>query len=87
MPTSHYAFRALPFDQQARLVWDEGRHLATRYEEVDTVALYHMEGGFFVELFYNPIDNVLQERLITFVSTALLEPYASVVNLDDLKPE
>ncbi|UOQ64872.1 hypothetical protein [Hymenobacter volaticus] len=54
---------------------------------MDTVALYHMAGGFFVELFYNPLDNVLQDKLRTFVSTALLEPYASVVNLDDLKLE
>ncbi|UOG74550.1 hypothetical protein MTX78_20830 [Hymenobacter tibetensis] len=87
MPTTHYAFRALPFEQQIVLVWDERQHVATRYEEVDTVAPYYMGGASFVELFYNPIYNVLQDRLRTFVSTALLEPYASVVNLDDLALE
>lgn len=84
MPTAHPAFRTLPFLDQIELVWDEGRHLATRYEGQDTLVLYHMQGEFFVEMFYNHIDNVLQEKLRTFVSTALLEPYAASINLDDL---
>ena len=46
--TSHYAFRALPFKEQVVLVWNEGRYLATRYEEEGTVALYYMQGKFFV---------------------------------------
>ncbi|UOQ67728.1 hypothetical protein [Hymenobacter volaticus] len=84
MPTSHPNFRVLPFLDQIELVWDEGRHIAPRYEGKDTLVLYHMQGDFFVEMFYNHVDNVLQERLRTFVSTAFLEPYAAYIKLDDL---
>ncbi|UOQ69385.1 hypothetical protein [Hymenobacter volaticus] len=84
MPTAHSAFRTLPFLTQIELVWDEGHHLATRYEGSDTLVLYHMQGEFFVEMFYNHVDNVLQEKLRTFVSPAFLEPYAASIELDDL---
>ena len=87
MPTSHYAFRALPFLEQIQIVWDEGQHLATRYEEENTVGLYHMEGGFFVELFYDHVANVLHQQLRTFISTACLESYAAYIKLDDLPLE
>ena len=46
--------------------------------------LYHLQCDFFVEMFYNHVDNVLQEKLRTFVSTAFLEPYAAYVDLADL---
>ena len=84
MSTSHAVFRALPFLAQIELVWDEGHHLATRYEGPHTLVLYHMAGDFFVEMVYNHVDNVLQEQLQTFVSPALLAPYAAYINLDDL---
>lgn len=74
----------LPFLTQLELVWDEGRHLGTRYEGQHTLVLYHMAGDFFVEMFYNHVDNVLQEQLQTFVSSALLTPYADSISLDDL---
>lgn len=84
MPTSHAAFRALPFLEQIELVWDEGHHLATRYEGPDTLVLYHLQGEFFVEMFYNHVDNVLQKKLRTFVRPAFLEPYAAYIKLDEL---
>ena len=84
MPTSRAAFRTLPFLDQIGLVWDEGRHIATRYEGKQTLVLYYMQGEFFVEMFYNHVDNVLEEKLQTFVSTTLLEPYAAYIKLDDL---
>lgn len=86
MPTTHPTFRALPFLAQIELVWDEGRHLATRYEGPDTVVLYHLQGDFFVEMFYNQADNVLHEKLRTFTSPTYLEPYAAAVTLDELSP-
>jgi hypothetical protein len=84
MPTTHAAFQALPFLAQIELVWDEGRHLATRDEGQDTVVLYHLQGDFFVEMFYNQVDNVLHEQLRTFTSTTCLEPYAAAISLDEL---
>lgn len=84
MPTSAAAFQTLPFLDQMELVWDEGRHIATRYEGKQTLVLYHLSGGFFVEMFYNQVENVLLAQVRMFVSTAGLEPYAANIQLDDL---
>lgn len=84
MPTSNYAFRALPFDQQAQAVWEEGTYLATRYEEEDTSGLYHMPSGFFVKLAYDHVADELLEQVRTFTSVACLEDYACYVDLKDL---
>lgn len=84
MPTSHYTFRALPLEQQLPLVWVEGSFIAKRWEEEEAVGLYHMEGGFFCEVYYDGESNMLL-RVRTFTSTACLEEYACYVRLDDLK--
>ncbi|GAB3294305.1 hypothetical protein [Hymenobacter tenuis] len=51
MPTSYDTFQILSFEQQLPLVWLEGRFIARRWEEEDAVALYHMDGGFFCEVY------------------------------------
>jgi hypothetical protein len=84
MPTAHTTFQALPFLAQLEIVWDEGHHLATRYEGQHTVVLYHLQGDFFVETFYNHVDYVLEDKLRTFTSPACLEPYAAAITLADL---
>ena len=33
MPISHYAFRALTFEQQLPIIWEQGNFLAQRFEE------------------------------------------------------
>ena len=60
MPTTHYAFRPLLFDDQYATILAEGIFLLTRYEEPEAVHLYHMLGGFFAELRYNPPTNEVQ---------------------------
>lgn len=83
MPTSHYAFRALPLEQQLPLVWVEGRFLARRWEEEDGVSLYHMEGDFFCEVYLNP-ETLEILRLRTFRSIGPLEDYMGHIYLTDL---
>ncbi|RFP63478.1 hypothetical protein D0N36_19250 [Hymenobacter lapidiphilus] len=83
MPTDHYAFRALSFEQQLPVLYAEGHFLANRYEEEDAVNLYQMPGGFFVELYYDQAENRVV-RLRTFTSPRLLEDYAPYVKLPDL---
>jgi hypothetical protein len=82
MPISHYAFRALSFEEQLPVVWEEGSWLARRYEEEDWINLYHL-GGFFVELYYNPEANRVH-RTRTFTSRECLLDYAVYVSLQDL---
>ncbi|GGF23397.1 hypothetical protein [Hymenobacter cavernae] len=84
MIASHYTFRTLSFQEQVVLVWDGGIYLATRYEEEDTVGLYHMSGGYFVELFYDHLENKMQEYTRTLTSTECLEDYACYIKLTDL---
>jgi hypothetical protein len=40
--------------------------------------------GGFVEMFYNHVDYVLQEKLQTFVNTGSLEPHAAYIKLNHL---
>jgi hypothetical protein len=82
MPISHYAFRALPFEDQLVVVYEEGRWLARRYEEEDWINLYHL-GSFFVEVYYAPEANHVH-RTRTFTSRESLMDYAVYVKLDDL---
>jgi hypothetical protein len=84
MPTPHYAFRAYSFEQQLPLVWCEGTFLARRWEEEDAVALYHLEGGFFCEV-YLAQEHYTVLRLRTFTSLEYLEDYTAYIRLDDLK--
>jgi hypothetical protein len=83
MPTGHYAFRLLKLEQQLPLVWEEGTYLAQRWEEEDTVALYHMAGNFFCEVYYDEATNALL-RTATFRSLQCLFNYTPYIYLDDL---
>ena len=80
-------FNALPFQEQTVAVWKHGTFVATRYKEEDTIALYHMNTGFFVELYYNNGVNKLCEHLTTFTGADIdrLEDYTCYVRFDDLK--
>jgi hypothetical protein len=82
MPLSHYAFRALPFEDQLVAVYEEGRWLARRYEEEDWINLYHL-GSFFVEVYYDPEANRVH-RTRTFTSRECLLDYAAYVSLGNL---
>ncbi|WP_201980425.1 hypothetical protein [Hymenobacter rubidus] len=84
MPTSYSTFCALPHIQQVPLVWAEGTFIARRWEEEDGVSLYHMDGGFFCEVYLNPDSlEILQVQAFT-TDSERLEDYACYVTLDDL---
>ncbi|AII50378.1 hypothetical protein [Hymenobacter sp. APR13] len=84
MPYSLQTFQSIPFEQQVTVVWNEGKYIATRYEEEDTVGLYHMDGGFFVELYYDSYQNKMVERTNSFSDPEGLEDYTPYVKLNDL---
>ena len=75
-----YEFALLPYARQLAHVFDGGTFLARRWEEEDGINLYHLLGGFFVELYYNTLANELV-RLRSFSSVAPLEDYAVHVQL------
>lgn len=83
MPIGHYPFKLLPLEQQLPILWVEGQYLATRYEEEDTVGLYHM-GTFFCEVYYDNHENrVVRTR--TSNSFGCLAEYAPYIDLSDLE--
>lgn len=77
-----YQFNALPYERQLVHVFDEGTFLARRWEEEDGVNLYHLPGGFFVELYYDTHANELV-RLRSFRSSVPLEDYVVGVRLPE----
>jgi len=79
---SRASFDQLPLQAQLGLVVFEGTFLATRFEEEDTVNLYHM-GSFFAEVYYDPEVNHLH-HCRTFVRKEELEDYAVYIDLPEL---
>ncbi|WP_324675070.1 hypothetical protein [Hymenobacter sp. GOD-10R] len=75
-------FKFLSQVDQLGTVLNEGTYLATRYEEEDTINLYHL-GSFFVEVYYDPEVNHLHQCLC-FTDAGGLEDYAVYVGLQDL---
>ncbi|TPG59473.1 hypothetical protein [Hymenobacter nivis] len=76
------AFDQLPYGLQLATVFETGTYLARRWEEEDGVNLYHLPGGFFVELYYDTLAEELV-RLRSFSSTEPLEDYAASVRLPE----
>jgi hypothetical protein len=77
-------YEFLSFDDlgQANAVWD-GTFLTSRIEGILALNLYDL-GGFYVEVFYNTVENRI-ERLRPFRKTDVLSPYLNQFNIDDLK--
>lgn len=82
MSLSLSKFKALTLSDQLGVVLNEGTYLATRYEEEDTINLYHL-GSFFVEVYYDPETNHLHQCLC-FTSIKGLEDYTVYVQLGKL---
>jgi hypothetical protein len=76
------AFNHLAYGQQLAAVFEAGTFLARRWEEGDGLNLYHLPGGFFVELHYDPLANRLV-HLRSFTDAAPLADYAALVRLPD----
>jgi hypothetical protein len=77
-----YEFNALPYERQLVHVFDEGTFLARRWKEEDGINLYHLLGGFFVEVYYDThINQIVQLR--SFTSVAPLENYMLSIKLPE----
>jgi hypothetical protein len=77
-----YQYLQLNTFEQANALWDEGKFLAQRQDEVNKYALYEL-GDFFVEVTYSDTDN----KILTFKpfkSMTILEKYWEEVDLRDL---
>jgi hypothetical protein len=77
-----YEFNLLPYERQLVGVFETGTFLARRWEEEDGINLYHLPGGFFVEVYYDTYVNQIV-RLRSFTSAAPLEDYAHEVRLPE----
>ena len=83
IPTSHHTFRALPPLQQLAVAWREGRYLAHRWVDTDSVSLYRMEGNFYCEVYLDS-NQVCPKRVLIFTSMACLGPYDDCFGLTNL---
>ena len=78
-----YQFLQLNDLEQANAVWDEGKFLAHRVDEMNDYALYEI-GDFFIEVTYTAHQN----KILTFKpfkSMRLLEKYWQEVQLSDIQ--
>ena len=73
-------YLALPYERQLVAVLNAGTFLARRRAAGHAVNLYHLFGGFFVEVFYDPRANALA-GLRAFAGPAELAAYADGIAL------
>ncbi|WP_207536296.1 hypothetical protein [Desertivirga arenae] len=77
-----YEYLQLNDLDQTNAIWDQGRFLAHRKEELNDYALYEL-GDFFVEVTYsNNANKILTFK--PFKTMRLLEPYWNQVNIDEV---
>ena len=74
-----YEFRQLHEEDQAQTVWECGEHIATKYINLYAILLWQLD-GFYVEMFYNRIDDKI-EKIRSFVSTKMLAPYLDQIDI------
>ncbi|MGI4734450.1 MAG: hypothetical protein ACRYG7_04655 [Janthinobacterium lividum] len=63
-------------------VFDEGTFLTHRELAAGEISFFHLPGGFFVEVYYNPPTSQVL-LLQSFPSTALLPDYTSSIELPE----
>ena len=72
-------FKAFSEDSQSNIIHQRGVLVSTRTTEEYKVLLYQID-GFYVELFYNRIDNSI-DKLRSFRSTIPLHPYLNQIDI------
>ena len=78
-----YEFNRLPKPEQYQYVFSACTYLASYVEdEIFTASLYHAD-SFFIEVWYNMVENKL-DCLRTFKNSKLLEPYLLRIDLGSL---
>jgi hypothetical protein len=73
-------FNARPAEQQLTLVFVEGTFLARRWEEENSINLYHLPGGVFAETCYD-VQTKAIVLLRSFTSPDLLDAYTVDIEL------
>ena len=69
----------MPEHEQFDYLWAYGTYLATRSDDQHKINLYAV-GEFFVEVWYNSIDNKLS-HLTTFKAKRLLDQYLDGIDI------
>jgi hypothetical protein len=75
-----FEFRQLPADVQAQATRDNGVHLSIRFSVLHAILLWQID-AFYVEIFYNRLDNSI-EKLRSFRSTIPLRSYLSQIDIE-----
>ena len=78
----NYEFNLLPVNDQAEYTWQHGTYLTAREWKEHTINLYHVDKSF-VEVWYNPSSNCLDE-VKSFKSKNCLTPYLENIELTAL---
>jgi hypothetical protein len=77
-----FDFQVLPQPEQIDFLYREGVYIGKRRQDTYTLVLYQVE-GFYVEIWYLHYRKWI-ERLYCFRSTALLDPYLELINVEHL---
>jgi hypothetical protein len=74
-----YQFKVLELNEQAQATWELGEHVAVRMTATYKILLWVVE-DFYVEMFYNYIDNKI-EKIRSYRNPELLRPYLSQIDI------
>jgi len=74
-----YKFMTLDIDERVNHVWRFGTYLISREESGYIIDLYYLN-NYYVEMFYNNVDNSIAE-IKTFRSAMFLNPYLDQIDI------
>jgi hypothetical protein len=75
-------YKTLHIDEQASFLSKTGVSIGERKVGPYLIALFQIE-GFYVEVFYDK-ETLQMVKLVSFYSTALLEPYLKTIDISSL---
>jgi len=78
-----YEFNSLADHEKAECLWEYGVHVSERFDSKFGYILYQIS-NFYVEAKYDCENNAIT-KLISFSSTAKLEPYINDIDINELK--
>ncbi|MDH3649958.1 MAG: hypothetical protein OEQ53_09750 [Saprospiraceae bacterium] len=78
-----YEFIALPQDERAKMIWNQGVYLAMLPYQNGSVNLYGLD-SFYVEVYYHESANRIED-IRSFRAVACLEPYLEAMDLGSLE--
>ena len=75
-------FKRLRHTNKTETVWENGEHIASRYDGIFSITLWQI-GAFYVEIYFDMLQNKIT-AFESFENSQMLEPYLVQIDISSL---